>query len=208
MYRLERVNAAVGDVLAYIISSGFAHHSPWHISVRTETFLVEKVAPASDSLSDKETRRSDIKYRQQTQFFLFGDDPADKYCSEYSAVNCESAVTEIEELRYRCRIAENHIIKSCTDYRTEKSADDRISCPVGINACALHLPESVYHRKDYSHSDEKSVPVDLEIRSRDSEHHPVNIDTRSEDIVTIAKIREIHSVRMIVQLFQNRVILF
>ena len=199
--RQQRIDAAVGYILGHIGRCRVAYHSPRLVGIRAEALLIEEVAPASYRLPYEEARCSHIEHRRKAQLFELCDISADKYRSDYSSVDSESAVTEIEELGYRCRVAENDIVKPCSDYCAEKSADDCICCSVGVDACFFHSLEAVDKCEHYTQSDKKTVPVDLEICSRDRKHYSVNVDTRSESVVSVSEIREKHSFGILLEFF-------
>ena len=98
VYRLQGLYASVGNVAADIICSCIAQHTPGKSCIRSEGFLVKKVAPASDGLTDKKAGCHNIKHCRQPQFPEFYDDTAYNYGAYKSAVNGKSAVTEIKEL--------------------------------------------------------------------------------------------------------------
>lgn len=105
-------------VNAYHIGT-LAYHSPWKICRCTESLLICKVAPSSDSLSEQKAHHCNIKNRKNFHFLNFGNRKTACECADYSAVDCETSVVYVENLNRVPAVViplEKAEIQPCTDY--------------------------------------------------------------------------------------------
>ena len=105
-------------VNAYHIGT-LAYHSPRKICRCTESLLICKVAPSSDSLSEQKTHHCNIKNRKNFHFLNFGNRKTACECADYSAVDCETSVVYVENLNRVPTVViplEKAEIQPCTDY--------------------------------------------------------------------------------------------
>ena len=70
-------------------------HTPRKICGCTESFLIDEVAPTSDSLTDKETDRCYIKNSGNLDFSDLGHNSAAKKAADNTAIDAKSALFDV-----------------------------------------------------------------------------------------------------------------
>ena len=134
MNRLVRIHcyAFFGEQLAvlnYRRRYLFAPHSPGRVGICAEGLLIHEVAPASDSLTDKQADAAHIKevkniYLSDLADYERGDESAD-----YSAVDGESALPDLRNLRRMELVIvplEYNIVRTRAYYSRESAVDEHI----------------------------------------------------------------------------------
>ena len=88
MYRAVRNN----------LLRGGTDHAPGQIGRTAESLLIDKIAPAADSLPNQETQRGNIENRTNLHLADFGGNRTCRQSGNDTAVNTESSLMDIQDL--------------------------------------------------------------------------------------------------------------
>lgn len=110
-------------------------HAPRQVGRAAESFLVHKVTPAADTLTDEIAKRRDIQHGEQVHLADLRDDAAAQHAADDAAVNAEAALFDVEDF-HRVRDVlvarvEDDVVKTRADDATEQAGDDGIE-PGGL----------------------------------------------------------------------------
>ena len=176
-----------------------AVHTPRQIRCRTESLLVDKVAPAADALTDQETDGSHVEHGENIHLPPFCDQAADEQRADDAAVNAEAALLDVEDLKRVLQIlvarVKQHVVKTRADDAADQTADDRIKQVVLVDIHFFARCKAVQNGEQKADADDDAVPVNFAIAElqrdrvdleRDAELRKLNLMGHNFCILSLA----------------------
>ena len=150
----------------------------------SESLLIHKIPPSSESLTYRKTRCGNIKKQTQLLLAYSAANKKSEHAAYYAAVYSQPAVADSEYIRYCLKMMigiKYHIIKPCKYYCKYHGPYYHIRRKVARQFTAFCIQRCQKKARKHAYCNNYSVPIN--VSAEQLECHIVNIATRSEYII-------------------------
>ena len=151
--------------LAHRVLDDVAGHTEEPRGLAAVRLLVHEVAPPPDRLAEHNVRQREVENVQKTLFLDLGGDEQRDCGGDDSAVDCEAALPDREDLSRVLLIVvelEQHVVQSRADDCRRNADDQIVQHVVRFDRVFFRETQAENDAENHAEADYQTVPVELE----------------------------------------------